>query len=209
MDLNQNKRVLVLFSATVMYLNLIRILFLVTTFTVSNLVIRSATAAEVRSFATVKEHYQLNGTGFICSRTSTQQRRKLLFRAPLDGSNLAISSKFGPRRHPVMKTRKAHMGIDYAVPRGTPIKSTANGKIQFAGRQKGYGKVIKISHIGGFTTVYAHQSRFKPGLKRGSFVMRGETIGYVGSTGTTTGNNLHYEVRVNNKPVDPLMVDKS
>lgn len=192
-----------------MYFKLLRILFLATTFIASIAGIRSAAAAEVRSFSIVKERYQLNGTGLICSRVSTQQRRKLLFRAPLDGPNLAISSKFGPRRHPVKKIRKAHMGIDFAVPRGTPIKSTANGKIQFVGRQKGYGKVIKISHMGSFTTIYAHQSRFTPGIKAGSFVMRGETIGYVGSTGTTTGNNLHYEVRVNNKPVDPLMVDKS
>ena len=192
-----------------MYFKLLRILFLTTTLIASIAGIRSAAAAEVRSFSIVKERYQLNGTGLICSRASTQQRRKLLFRAPLDGPNLAISSKFGPRRHPVMKTRKAHMGIDFAVPRGTPIKSTANGRIQFVGRQKGYGKVIKISHMGSFTTIYAHQSRFTPGIKAGSFVMRGETIGYVGSTGATTGNNLHYEVRVNNKPVDPLIVDKS
>lgn len=112
------------------------------------------------------------------------------------------------RRHPVLKKRKAHDGVDYAAPKGTPIHTAADGTIAFIGRQNGYGKVIIIEHMANLTTVYAHQSRFAPGLEKGDTVLKGKTIGYVGSTGTVTGNNLHYEVRMDNQPINPLKADR-
>jgi|SRR5699024_8477573 len=115
-----------------------------------------------------------------------------------------INSGFGYRIHPVSGKRKGHQGLDYPAPKGTPIRATAQGKITFIGVQKGYGKVIYIDHNNGYSTVYAHQSRFQRGLKKGAAIKQGHIIGFVGSTGTSTGNHLHYELRVNNQPVDPI-----
>lgn len=114
------------------------------------------------------------------------------------------NSAFGYRVHPVSGQWKGHQGIDYPAPKGTPIRATAQGKITFIGAQNGYGKVIFISHDNNYSTVYAHQSRFENGLKKGTHIEKGQIIGYVGSTGIATGNHLHYELRVNNQPVDPI-----
>lgn len=114
-----------------------------------------------------------------------------------------INSDFGYRIHPVSGTWKDHQGLDYPAPKGTPIRATAQGKIAFIGSQNGYGKVIFISHANNYSTVYAHQSRFENGLKKGSTINKGQVIGYVGSSGISTGNHLHYELRVNNQPIDP------
>lgn len=114
-----------------------------------------------------------------------------------------INSDFGYRIHPVSGQWKGHQGLDYPAPKGTPIRATAQGKIAFIGSQNGYGKVIFISHANNYSTVYAHQSRFERGLKKGTTINKGQIIGYVGSTGVSTGNHLHYELRVNNQPVDP------
>lgn len=114
-----------------------------------------------------------------------------------------INSTFGYRRHPVSGKWAGHQGLDYPAPKGTPIRATSQGKISFIGVQNGYGNVIYIEHDNDYSTVYAHQSRFKNGLKKGNNIEQGEIIGYVGSTGTSSGSHLHYELRVNNKPVDP------
>lgn len=114
------------------------------------------------------------------------------------------NSVFGYRVHPVSGQWKGHQGIDYPAPKGTPIRATAQGKITFIGAQNGYGKVIFISHDNDYSTVYAHQSRFENGLKKGTHIEKGQIIGYVGSTGIATGNHLHYELRANNQPVDPI-----
>lgn len=118
-----------------------------------------------------------------------------------------ISSTFGLRKHPIHGSFKAHNGVDYAAPTGTPIFATGDGTIDFIGNQRGYGKTTVIRHRNNITTLFAHQSRFAAGLKKGSKVSQGQLIGYVGSTGWSTGPHLHYEFRVNNKPVDPLAVD--
>ena len=118
-----------------------------------------------------------------------------------------ISSTFGGRRHPVHGGWRQHNGVDYAAPSGTPILATADGVVKFAGWQRGYGNTIILEHHGNITTLYAHQKGFAKGIKKGVKVSQGTHIGYVGSTGWSTGPHLHYEFRVNNKPVNPLSVD--
>jgi len=118
-----------------------------------------------------------------------------------------ISSTFGMRMHPIHKTWTGHKGVDYAAPSGTPIHSTADGTVEFAGQQRGYGNVVIIQHFGKYSTVYAHQSRIAPGIKPGVKVSQGQLIGYVGSTGWATGPHLHYEFRIADRPVDPLAAD--
>jgi len=118
-----------------------------------------------------------------------------------------ISSTFGKRRHPIHGSWRNHNGVDYAAPTGTPIQATADGVVEFIGNQRGYGKVIILKHHSGYSTLYAHQSRFADGLKKGDKVEQGQQIGYVGATGWATGPHLHYEFRINDKPVDPLSVD--
>lgn len=118
-----------------------------------------------------------------------------------------ISSTFGMRKHPIHGVWKGHQGVDYAAPRGTPIHATADGTVEFIGQQNGYGNVIILKHYNKITTLYAHQSRFAPGLKKGDTVEQGQLIGYVGATGWATGPHLHYEFRIADRPVDPLSVD--
>lgn len=115
-------------------------------------------------------------------------------RSPVEFSR--ISSRFGKRRHPISKKWKAHKGVDYAASRGTPIRATADGKVIHAGRKGGYGKTIVLRHAGRFTTLYAHMNGFAKGIKSGDRIKQGQTIGYVGSTGYSTGPHLHYEFRV-------------
>lgn len=115
-----------------------------------------------------------------------------------------INSAFGYRLHPVSGKWAGHQGLDYPAPKGTPIRATAQGTISFIGVQNGYGKVIFIEHDNDYSTVYAHQSRFKKDLRKGVNIEKGQIIGYVGSTGTSSGPHLHYELRVNNQPVDPI-----
>jgi len=131
--------------------------------------------------------------------------KKSFLRAPLKFTR--ISSRFNlHRRHPVLHTLRAHRGVDYAAPRGTPIKATANGKVIFRGRKGGYGKVVFLKHWGKYTTVYAHMSRFPRRMRIGDKIKQGQVIGYVGSTGLASGPHVHYEFRVNNHHVDPLKV---
>jgi len=118
-----------------------------------------------------------------------------------------ISSTFGMRMHPIHKKWIGHKGVDYAAPSGTPIHATADGTVDFAGRQNGYGNVVILQHAGKYSTLYAHQSRIAPGIKKGSRVSQGQVIGYVGSTGWATGPHLHYEFRIAGTPVDPLSVN--
>lgn len=118
-----------------------------------------------------------------------------------------ISSTFGMRKHPIHNSWRGHNGVDYAASAGTPIHATSDGSVEFIGTQKGYGNTIILKHHNNYTTLYAHQQRFAKGLKKGDKVSQGQLIGYVGSTGWATGPHLHYEFRVNNKPIDPLSVD--
>ncbi|AEC22078.1 metallopeptidase [Pusillimonas sp. T7-7] len=118
-----------------------------------------------------------------------------------------ISSTFGMRKHPVHGVWRGHKGVDYAAPSGTPIHATADGVVEFKGKKNGYGNTIILKHHNGYSTLYAHQSRYAKGLRKGNKVSQGQLIGYVGSTGWATGPHLHYEFRVNNKPIDPLSID--
>lgn len=116
-----------------------------------------------------------------------------------------ISSRFNMHRmHPLYHKIRAHKGVDFAAPTGTPIHAAGSGRIEFIGWQHGYGKVIKIKHDGGYETVYGHMSRFNTRIKNGTRVDMGETIGYVGMTGAATGPHLHYEFHVNGVYTDPL-----
>jgi len=130
--------------------------------------------------------------------------RKAFIRTPVDFTR--ISSRFGKRYHPTLKKRKNHHGVDYAAPRGTPIKAAGDGKLIHVGRKGGYGKTVIIQHGGKYSTLYAHMSRIKPGMRRGKRVRQGQTIGYVGTTGRSTGPHLHYEFRVNGVHRNPLTV---
>lgn len=131
--------------------------------------------------------------------------RKAFLRTPVDFTR--ISSGFNPnRKHPIFKTNRPHRGVDYAAATGTPIKSSGDGKVIFAGKKGGYGNVVIVQHGQKYTTLYAHMSRIKPGTKRGNRVSQGQTIGYVGSTGYATGPHLHYEFRVNGVHRNPLTV---
>jgi len=131
----------------------------------------------------------------------TQIRKTAFDRRPIRGGRL--SSRFNPfRKHPIYRTIRPHTGTDIAAPRGTPIKATADGVIKFRGRKGGYGNVIDLGHAGRIKTRYAHMSGYKKGLHIGSHVKRGDVIGYVGSTGSSTGNHVHYEFIVNGRAVD-------
>ena len=129
--------------------------------------------------------------------------RGTFLRTPMKISR--ITSGFNKRRyHPVLKKWRAHRGIDYGAPTGTPVLATADGRISFSGQKGGYGKCMILRHGGKYSTLYAHLSRFRRGLRSGSRVRQGQVIGYVGSTGLATGPHLHYEFRVNNQHRNPL-----
>jgi murein DD-endopeptidase MepM/ murein hydrolase activator NlpD len=121
--------------------------------------------------------------------------RKAFLRAPLDFTR--VSSVFNPRRvHPISGVVRAHKGVDYAAPTGTPIWAAGDGRIQFAGRKGGYGNVVMIDHGKGISTVYGHMSRFGKSSRVGRTVKQGDIVGYVGMTGAATGPHLHYEYRI-------------
>ena len=115
--------------------------------------------------------------------------------------NATVTSEYGYRVHPVYGSRRLHSGMDIGAAGGTPIAASNSGVVIFAGRQGGYGNTIIVDHGGGITTLYAHQSRL--GASVGQQVGRGDIIGFVGATGTATGNHLHFEVRVNGTPTNP------
>ena len=129
--------------------------------------------------------------------------QKAFLRAPLDFAY--ISSHFNPNRmHPVLHTIRAHNGTDYAAQRGSPVRTTGNGTIKYAGRRNGCGNEIVIQHTNDYSTRYCHLDKFHSGIKKGKKVSQGETIGYVGSTGLATGPHLHYEFKIGNKHIDPV-----
>ena len=106
--------------------------------------------------------------------------------------------------HPVLHTIRAHNGTDYAAKRGSPVRTTGNGTIKYAGRRNGCGNEIVIQHTNDYSTRYCHLEKFHSGIKKGKKVLQGETIGYVGSTGLATGPHLHYEFKIGNKHIDPV-----
>ncbi len=128
--------------------------------------------------------------------------RRAFLRTPLEFTR--ISSGFGARMHPIMNTWRQHTGVDYAAPMGTPIRTTGDGVVEFAGVKNGYGNAVVIHHQGVYSTLYGHMSRFAAGLKRGQRIEQGQVIGYVGMTGWATGPHLHYEFRIADRATDPL-----
>jgi murein DD-endopeptidase MepM/ murein hydrolase activator NlpD len=142
----------------------------------------------------VVDYYDENGTS----------AKKFLIRKPVPVGR--ISSPFGWRVHPLLGYRRLHAGVDYAAPKGTPIVAAGNGIVERAGPSSGYGNLIEIKHTNGYETLYGHQSAFAKGIAVGVTVHQGQVIGYVGSTGLSTGPHVHFEVRINDQPVDPLRI---
>lgn len=143
--------------------------------------------------------------GFAC-----QSRSSASFAPAGGGGFLAtpvagiMTSKFGPRLHPILKTMRLHAGVDWAAPTGTPVHAAAAGKVVHAGDGRGYGNLVVIAHEGGIETRYAHLSRFAPGITPGALVQAGQPIGAVGTTGLSTGPHLHFEAHRAGTPIDPM-----
>jgi murein DD-endopeptidase MepM/ murein hydrolase activator NlpD len=130
--------------------------------------------------------------------------KKFLMRQPIRGARL--TSGYGYRRHPLLKTLRRHTGVDWSSPIGTPIMASGNGTIEVAGREGGYGNYIRIRHANGYKTAYGHMQRFASGVAKGVKVRQGQIIGYLGNTGLSTGPHLHYEVLINNQFTNPLSI---
>ncbi len=132
--------------------------------------------------------------------------KKFLMRKPVRGSDVRLTSGFGFRRHPILKQRRMHTGVDWAGPLGTPILAAGKGIIDEARRRGTYGNYVRIKHANGYHTTYAHMHRFGPGIHKSAKVKQGQIIGYIGSTGLSSGPHLHYEILVNKRFVDPLKI---
>ncbi len=132
---------------------------------------------------------------------SGQGAKRLLMKTPIDGARL--SSGFGSRKHPILGYRRAHKGVDFAASRGTPIKAAGDGVVERADRYGSFGNYVRIRHANGYKTAYAHLKGFARGMRKGKRVRQGDIIGYVGTTGRSTGPHLHYEVHLNGKAVNP------
>lgn len=130
--------------------------------------------------------------------------RKGLLRTPIDGAR--VSSPYGMRRHPILGYSRMHRGIDFAAPRGTPVFAAGDGTVDYVGRKGGYGRYVRLRHRSGYSTAYAHLSRYRKGLRRGKRVKQGQIIGYVGSSGRSTGPHLHYEIIKAGRKINPQKV---
>jgi murein DD-endopeptidase MepM/ murein hydrolase activator NlpD len=130
--------------------------------------------------------------------------KKFLVRKPVN--NAIMRSGFGGRRHPILGYTKMHTGVDWATPYGTPIFASGNGVVEKVGWEGGYGKYVRLKHNNGYETAYGHMSAFAKGMEPGKRVRQGQVIGFVGSTGMSTGAHVHYEILVNNRFVDPMRV---
>jgi len=141
-----------------------------------------------------------DGGGYYDAKGESNKRTLML--TPIDGAR--ITSGFGKRRHPIAGYTKMHKGIDFGAGTGTPIYAAGDGVIEEIGWKGGYGRYVRIRHNGVYKTAYAHMSGFRKGLKKGSRVSQGQTIGYVGSSGNSTGPHLHFEVHRQGAQVNPL-----
>ncbi|UCV02934.1 M23 family metallopeptidase [Dechloromonas denitrificans] len=128
--------------------------------------------------------------------------KKAFLRSPLEFSR--ITSSFSMRFHPILKEWRAHQGVDYGAPQGTKVRATADAIVDFAGFQKGYGNIVILKHARSHSTAYGHLQSIEHNVRKGVRINQGETIGRVGQTGWATGPHLHYEFRVNDRPVNPL-----
>ena len=156
-----------------------------------------------KSFTSVRYTHENGHSDYYAENGNSM--RKAFIRTPVEFAR--ISSRFSlGRKHPILNKIRAHKGVDYAAPSGTPIKAAGEGVVKLAGRKGGYGKTIIIQHGGKYTTLYGHLSGYARGIKRGKHVRQGQIIGYVGKTGLATGPHLHYEFRVNGVHRNPLTV---
>ncbi len=135
-----------------------------------------------------------------------QTGKRFLNRHPLQTSNYRISSRFGYRKHPVFGTYKLHTGVDYGTAYGVPIMAAGDGVVEKAQWVSGYGRYVMLKHVNGYETGYGHMSKIAAGIEPGVRVRQGQVIGYVGSTGISTGNHLHFEIKINGRFVDPVSV---
>ncbi len=134
-----------------------------------------------------------------------QSKRRAFLGSPLAFSR--ITSSFATRFHPILQTMRAHLGVDYGAPTGTPVRSVGEGVVEMAGWQNGYGNMVQVKHSKSITTVYAHLSRMD--VKKGQHIEQGATLGAVGATGWATGPHLHFEFKVNDKQQNPLAMAKA
>lgn len=141
------------------------------------------------------DYFQANG----------ESATRFLMKTPINGARL--SSRFGKRRHPISGYTRLHKGTDFAAPTGTPIYAAGHGTIERASRYGGYGHYVRIRHANGYKTAYAHLSRYARGMRKGKRVRQGDIIGYVGSTGASTGPHLHYEVYQNGRAIDVMRLN--
>ena len=152
-----------------------------------------------------KKHYIYLNTDDRYYDEKGHEVEGFLLARPVKGAR--ISSYFTKRRyHPILHKWKAHLGIDYAARRGTPVVAAGSGKIIYAKRAGSYGNLIKIRHADGYETRYAHLKSFRRGIRYGKYVKKGQTIGYVGTTGRSTGPHLHFELRKKGRAINPLRV---
>jgi len=148
--------------------------------------------------------YEVNGKSDYYNEEG-KSLKKAFLKAPLNFRR--ISSFFSKgRKHPILKICRPHYGLDYAAPPGTPVSVSGEGKVVFSGYKGQYGKLVVVKHRKGYNTYYGHLSKIAKGIKTGRNIEQGQLIGYVGSTGLATGPHLHYEMRINNKPLNPLSI---
>ncbi len=146
--------------------------------------------------------YKLKNGKVAFFDASGKSIKKYLMRTPVKGARL--SSKFGVRKHPILGFNKMHRGVDFAAKRGTPIMAAGDGRITYAGRNGSFGRFVEIKHLNNFKTRYAHLYKYAKGLKKGRNVKQGDIIGYVGTSGRSTGPHLHYEVKHKNRTINPM-----
>ena len=146
-------------------------------------------------------HLDAKGAATYYSPEGNSLQRAFL-RSPVPGAYVSSSFSYN-RLHPILKVRRPHLGVDYGARRGTPVIATADGKIIRASRKGGYGKTVIIRHGQEYRTLYAHLSKYGKGIRNGKWVKQGQIIGYVGSTGFSTGPHLHYEIHVGGKARNP------
>jgi murein DD-endopeptidase MepM/ murein hydrolase activator NlpD len=154
-----------------------------------------------KSYSAVRYTNKQGNTNYYTADGNSM--RKAFIRTPVDFARISSMFSMG-RKHPILNKIRAHKGVDYAAPRGTPIKATGDGKVLLAGRRGGYGNTVIIQHGDTYRTLYGHMQGFAKGIQTGSSVKQGQVIGYIGTTGLSTGPHLHYEFQVNGVHVDPL-----
>lgn len=149
-------------------------------------------------------HYRLPDGHWDYFNEKGQSLRKTVLRSPLQYAK--VTSYFGNRFHPIRRVYRQHAGVDYGAPTGTPVSAIADGTVTMAQWHGGYGNLVEVRHAGGLSSRYGHLSRYGPGVKSGRAVRQGQIVGYVGSTGMSTGPHLHFEIRKSGSPVNPLKV---